>query len=58
MKKQEVYETLSFSSKGEAVKNKYEIESHFNERLINSKVLYRQDERGNTGHYIEYTILN
>jgi len=57
MKKQELYQTNCFANKNVAIRHKYEIEAYFNERLISSKILFGQDERGNPGHYVEYTLM-
>ena len=53
----ETYSTLCFETQQQAVKNKAEINSYFNSRIINSDVLEGVDERGVKGFYVKYNLI-
>ncbi|HMT72325.1 MAG TPA: hypothetical protein PKD16_19320 [Saprospiraceae bacterium] len=53
----ETYSTLCFKTQKQAIKNQTEINSHFNNRIINSEILKGVDERGIKGFYIKYSLL-
>jgi hypothetical protein len=52
----EIYTTLAFKTKKEADKNAKEIEDYFNERFVNSEVVFGTDERGKKGYQVNYEL--
>jgi hypothetical protein len=51
------YRTLCFGSTKSARENETDIKNYFGEKVFSSGIHYGEDERGNTGWYVAYTLI-